>query len=504
MSTNNSDSGLVFENSYAQRLDGYYVLHNGDLAPKPRLIKFNSKLAKSLGFDLQNLDQSQIAAMLSGGTHPRGAMPLAQAYAGHQFGGFSAQLGDGRAILLGEVIDCSATRVDLHLKGSGRTPFSRGGDGKATLGPVLREYLLGEAMHALQVPTTRGLSVVLTGEKVMRDRLLTGAVLGRVASSHIRVGTFQFMAARGEIDKVKLLADYAIERHFNALKDQPNCYLEFLKRVIDAQAQLVARWMSIGFVHGVMNTDNMTISGETIDYGPCAFQDSYNSAALYSSIDHRGRYAYNNQASAAKWNLARLAETLLGLIAEDQDQALELASAAINDFDSLYQNYWLHQMRSKLGLFSKAEKDLALISDLLKIMQEYQIDFTQCFRALSQVLRQTRAQGAKDSQYFAEFKGAWDAPVYQQWQQRWLTRLAADSQSIEQKANLMEGVNPLYIPRNHKVEEALQAAENDNDFAPFERLLDLLTTPYTLREGADEYAAPAPAAFGKYQTFCGT
>lgn len=499
------DLGVSLENTYAQRLTGLYVLHQGDLAAQPQLLKFNTQLAKSLGLSLEKVGDKQMATMLSGGTEPKGAKPLAQAYAGHQFGGFSPQLGDGRALLLGEVIDEHGERKDIHLKGSGRTVFSRGGDGKAALGPVLREYLLAEAMHALHVPTTRALSVVITGDQVMRERVLTGAVLGRVASSHLRVGTFQFLAARGESQRLKELTDYAIQRHFSELHNQPLCYLNFLKVVIDKQAQLIAQWINIGFVHGVMNTDNMTICGETIDYGPCAFIDTYQSDALFSSIDRQGRYAYNNQASLAKWNLARLAETLLALIDEDEDKAFAMASEAVNGFDEIYQAYWLEGMRKKLGLTGENDQDANLAGDLLALMEHHQIDFTLCFRALTNTLKQQQIDDqAKSAAQLLHLDDSAAIQAFDEWQQRWLARIADDLQTLEQQTQLMDSVNPIYIPRNHKVEEALQAAENDKDYSYFERLLALVTHPYSQQPNSREYEIGAPADFGHYQTFCGT
>jgi len=492
------ESGLNFDNSYAQQLSDFYVAGVGDKAPAPRLVKLNRSLAEVLSLDLDNLSSEELAAMLSGGTTPVGACPLSQVYAGHQFGGFSAQLGDGRALLLAEVIDTQGQRRDIHLKGSGRTPFSRGGDGKATLGPVLREYILAEAMHALNIPTTRALAAVTTGEQVMRSGLLPGAVIARVASSHIRVGTFQFFAARDQQTQVKKLADYTIARHFPQLLGSSNCYLGLLRQVRDVQATLIAKWMLVGFVHGVMNTDNMTICGETIDYGPCAFIDHYDPSALFSSIDHQGRYAYGNQPGMAQWDLARFAECLLPLIDDDSNEAVKLASEVVNSFSDCYQQQWLAGMRSKLGLTTAQDDDLALVNDLLELMAQQQVDFTQLFRALANVVL--------DDNEAAEPLFVEPEP-FKRWQARWLQRLASegmDSETCENTAEAMNGVNPIYIPRNHQVEKALQAAENNGDFGPFEQLMIVLAKPFEQRLDLAEYALAAPKSFGRYQTFCGT
>ncbi len=489
------DTGINFENSYAEQLEGFYVPLLGDKAPAPKLVQFNRSLAESFNINVNDLQTNQIAAVLSGGTLPLGAVPLAQAYAGHQFGHFSPQLGDGRALLIGEVIDNNGNRKDIHLKGSGQTPFSRNGDGKAVLGPVLREYLMGEAMHALNIPTTRALAVVTTGENVMRDRLLPGAVLSRVAASHLRVGTFQFFASRNETDKVKQLADYTIWRHYPELMETDNKYLNLLRAVIDRQAALVAKWMQVGFVHGVMNTDNVTISGETIDYGPCAFIDSYDPNAKFSSIDAQGRYAYGNQPAMAQWALARLAETLLPLLAPDTEKAIELATNEVNRFVKQYQNLWLNGMQMKLGLSSIEESDLELVLQLHNVMEEQNVDFTLMFRGLSDVI-----EGNVDVVH-----ALFDVPEkFEQWHLLWSERFKRDPIPMNERINLMKKVNPLYIPRNHKVEEALQAAENELDFSLFEKLIKVLNDPFERHKGFDDYALPAPAGFGPYKTFCGT
>lgn len=489
------DAGFHHDNSYADQLNGFYVPFIGDKAPNPQLIKLNNKLANRIGLNTEQLDQHTIAAILSGGVAIKGANPLAQAYAGHQFGGFSPQLGDGRALLLAEVIDKHGERCDVHLKGSGKTAFSRGGDGKAALGPVLREYLLGEAMHALNVPTTRALAAVSTGEKVWREGRQTGAVLARVAASHLRVGTFEYYAAQAQTDKVKRLADYAINRHYPEVATADNRYLHFLRAVCRQQASLIAKWMHIGFVHGVMNTDNMTISGETIDYGPCAFIDRYSPGAVFSSIDRQGRYAYANQPAIAQWNLARLAECLLPLIHSDNDTAVKLATQEVIDFNARYEDVWLDGMRAKLGLTTVEDNDLALVNDLHAAMEGQHVDFTLLFRNLADDL-------AEDKNRTRELFD--DPQVFDQWKSKWLTRLALESVDNESRVAAMNAVNPLYIPRNHKVEEALQAAEEESNFGPFETLMEVLSDPYTYREGFEAFAVPAPLDSAPYKTYCGT
>jgi uncharacterized protein YdiU (UPF0061 family) len=489
------DSGLTFDNSYAQQLPGFYAEYAGDRAPEPSIVKLNKPLAISLGFDLDTLQEQDIAAMLSGGMEVLGSAPLAQAYAGHQFGGFSPQLGDGRALLLGEVIDVDGCRKDIQLKGSGRTVFSRGGDGKAALGPVLREYLLAEAMHSLAVPTTRALAALTTGENVMRNKRLPGAVLARVATSHVRIGTFQYFAARGEANRVKTLADYCISRHYPELVDSENPYLGLLSDVCEKHAFLVAKWMSIGFVHGVMNTDNMTISGETIDYGPCAFLDQYDPSTVFSSIDQQGRYAYDKQPEMAQWNLARLAETLLPLIDTDGNKAMALATTAINDFTTVYQQHWLILMTAKLGLTDTQAEDLALVTDLLNLMKVHKVDFTQLFNALSRVLKEESAT----AKTFFPVDSAFD-----QWLSRWVQSIDRNSCSKDETIKSMALVNPVYIPRNHQVEAALVAAQEHADFKTFEKLLKIVTQPFEKRPGLAEFESPAPRGLSRYITCCGT
>jgi serine/tyrosine/threonine adenylyltransferase len=483
-----------FDNSFARSLEGFFKPCQAEPATAPTLLKFNHALAKELGLDPVALDSEAGLAIFSGNATPEGSEPLAQAYAGHQFGGFSPQLGDGRALLLGEVIDTQQRRRDIQLKGSGRTPFSRGGDGLAAIGPILREYLIGEAMHALGVPTTRALAAVATGKHVYREIALPGAILTRIAASHIRVGTFQYAGARRDILKVRELADYAIQRHYPDTADAENPYLAFFAAVADSQAALVARWMSIGFIHGVMNTDNMTISGETIDYGPCAFMDKYAASTVFSSIDQYGRYAYANQPEILTWNLARLAETLIPHVDTKKERAIELLTETIECIQPLYESYWLSGMRSKIGLTTEDILDQELINDLLKLMEAGQADFTLVFRRLSQTL-----QGDSDA-----VRNLFKEPdAFNAWAVRWQKRLEQEDIVAETTAQAMDRVNPIYIPRNHKVEESLAASVNQ-DMTPFTKLLEVVTQPFDEVEGNEAYAEPAPATNRRYQTFCGT
>jgi len=485
---------FAFENSYVRELEGLYVPWQAAPAPSPRLLALNEELAWELGVDAGALGAPDGVDLLVGKVAPEGASPVAQAYAGHQFGGYSPLLGDGRALLLGEVIDVHGRRRDLHLKGSGRTPFARGGDGKAAVGPMLREYVIGEAMHALGIPTTRALAVVATGDQVWREGMLPGAVLVRVAASHVRVGTFQYAAARQDSALVRRLADHAITRHHPHAVEADNPYLAFLEAVVDAQAALLARWMLVGFVHGVMNTDNMTISGETIDYGPCAFMEAFDPAAAFSSIDHGGRYAYGNQPGIALWNLARLAETLLPLLHVETETALAAATEVLQSFPGRYHAYWRRGMGAKLGLADGHEQDGALIDDLLALLHAHRVDFTLCFRALSSYLL---GDAAPARSLFAE-PGAFDA-----WAERWKARLASRPAVPQATAQAMNRVNPAYIPRNHLVEETLAAA-TAGDLEPFQALLDVLSQPFHQRPGLEAFGAPAPSTFGPYRTFCGT
>lgn len=483
-----------FDNSYAREMEGFYLPCSAVPVPKPALLFFNAELATELGLDAQALNTPLGAEIFSGNVALNGAEPIAQAYAGHQFGGFSAQLGDGRALLLGEIITPAAERVDIQLKGSGRTPFSRGGDGRAALGPVLREYLMGEAMHALGIASTRGLAVVTTGADVERGDVLPGAVLTRVAASHLRVGTFQFFAARGEREKVQKLADYAMARHYPHLVGAADKYLAFLSAVIDAQIALVAKWMQVGFVHGVMNTDNMTISGETIDYGPCAFIDSYDPKTVFSSIDTGGRYAFANQPIIAQWNLARLAETLLPLIDPNEDTAIRLAMDEINSVPARYAAVWLEGMRHKIGLQSAEVEDADMIGEMFAAMANENVDYTQFFRRLAE------AAGGETRAVLELFD---DPSRITLWLVKWRGRMSRDTLAPAERRDAMNRVNPAYIPRNHKVQEALDAAVL-GDLAPYRQILSVLSSPFKRRAGLETNETPAPRDFGPYTTYCGT
>jgi uncharacterized protein YdiU (UPF0061 family) len=488
---------MHFDNSYARELPGLAVPWQPTAVPAPSMLYFNRALAEELELDADALDGPRGAAVFSGNEVPEGAMPIAQAYAGHQFGGFSPSLGDGRALLLGEVIDRHGRRRDIAFKGSGATPFSRGGDGKAAVGPVLREAIVGEAMHALGIPTTRALAAVATGEPVMREDTLPGAVLTRVASSHLRVGTFQYFAARGQFDKLRQLADYAIRRHDPELVDHPDRYVELLRAIAERQAALVARWMHVGFIHGVMNTDNMAISGETIDYGPCAFMEAYDPGTVFSSIDTHGRYAYANQPLIARWNLARLAEALLPLIdADDPERAVSRATEVIDGFPARYEGHWLIGARAKLGLARTEEGDGALARDWLALLQAQAVDHTLAWRFLADAVDD---EGFRLQALFEDTRPLMD------WLARWRRRGALEASAPADRAARMQRTSPVYIARNHRVEEALAAASVDGDLGPFKRLLDVIAQPFDERAGLDAYVAPAPPEVtARYRTFCGT
>ncbi|MFZ3221733.1 MAG: YdiU family protein [Rugosibacter sp.] len=500
-----SAGGFTFDNSFARELDGVYVPWQAVTVPAPRLLKLNLDLAQELGLDGTALNGELGTEIFSGNLLPLGATPLAQAYAGHQFGGYSPRLGDGRALLLGEVIDIHGQRRDIAFKGSGRTPFSRGGDGKAAIGPVLREYLIGEAMHALGLPTTRALAAVATGENILRDNgPLPGAVLTRVAASHIRVGTFQLVAAREDLAMLRRLADYVIQRHYPALKEQANPYLALFGAVAERQAALIAGWMTVGFIHGVMNTDNMTLSGETIDYGPCAFMDRFDAATVYSSIDENGRYAYGNQPMIANWNLARLAEAMLPLFAENTDTAVSLAMDVLNAFPQHYQTHWLNRMRAKLGISGSQPDDMTLANDFLGSMNGQAVDYTQAFRCLGEVAKNSGNAESHDQALTALHALYVDSTVFNAWLSRWQQRVQDDRTATE-RAAAMHAVNPLYIPRNHKVEEALTAASEHRDMQPFEQLLKIIQQPFVEQAGGQDYVLPlSMAASANYKTFCGT
>jgi uncharacterized protein YdiU (UPF0061 family) len=486
---------ISLSNTYSGLPGRFYAHVRPTGVPQPRMLAFNHALAAELGLDAAQLDSPEGAEIFSGNTVPEGMTPIAMAYAGHQFGGFVPQLGDGRAILLGEVVDRNGVRRDIQLKGAGRTPYSRGGDGRAALGPVLREYLVSEAMHALGIPTTRALAAVATGDAVYRETALPGAVLTRVAASHIRVGTFQFFAARGDVEGLTALADYVIDRLYPELRNADQRCLELLKSVANRQAALVARWMHVGFIHGVMNTDNSSISGETIDFGPCAFMDAYNPATVFSSIDQGGRYQYQNQPGIAQWNLARLAETLLPVIDESIDAAVEKANQVVVDYAATFQDAWSAGLRRKIGLKTAEEDDGMLIQSLLDLMQKDEVDWTSAFRRLGDSAR------GDDAPFWSLFE---DRAAADRWLSSWRARIARETEDPA-RAEKMDKANPLYIPRNHLVEEALAAAINDDDLGPFEALHNVLSDPYN-DQGRDNerYTQPAPHDGPVYRTFCGT
>ena len=485
-----------FQNTYAALPANFFARVAPTPVAAPRLIKLNRSLAIHLGLDPDLLSTPEGAEILAGKRVPEGADPIAMAYAGHQFGHFVPQLGDGRAILLGEVIDADSVRRDIQLKGSGPTPFSRRGDGRAALGPVLREYIVSEAMFALGIPTTRSLAAVITGENVIRETMLPGAVLTRVASSHIRVGTFQFFAARGDTDGVRRLADHAIARHYPDAASTKRPYHALLEGVVARQADLVARWLLVGFIHGVMNTDNCSISGETIDYGPCAFMDHYDPAQVFSSIDEMGRYAYANQPRIALWNLTRLAECLLPLFSDDKDKAIEQAQAILGEFAEKFTTAYQAGLRAKIGLFTTRDGDEALVQDLLDAMAKNQADFTLTFRRLTEAALDTDNDSVR--QLFAE------PAAFDEWAVRWRQRIADEPRSPAERHAAMRAVNPAFIPRNHRVEAVIQAAMNNDDYAPFEELLAVLAKPFEDQPDFATYADPPQPEQRVMQTFCGT
>jgi uncharacterized protein YdiU (UPF0061 family) len=485
--------------SYASLPERFFARVQPTRVAAPQLIKLNRALASDLNLDLSALDARALAELYSGNVLPPGTVPIAMVYAGHQFGHFVAQLGDGRAILIGEMRDRAGVLRDIQLKGSGRTPYSRSGDGRAALGPVLREYLVSEAMHALGIPATRSLAAVSTGESVQRETTQPGAILTRVAASHVRVGTFQYFAARGDAAGMKILADYVIERHFPqcAAAQGNSPYLALLQQVVSRQAALIARWMNVGFIHGVMNTDNMAVSGETIDFGPCAFMDTFDPATVFSSIDEYGRYAYANQPNAALWNLARFAETLLPLIDADTQRAIAVATEAIANFETLFKDGWLDGMRLKLGLSTSEPGDRQLAEDLLKAMHRSQADFTLSFRALCAAARDPHGDGLVRGQFV-------NAGDYDEWAPRWRARMSREAISPSARVESMQQANPAYIPRNHRVEQAIVAAVERGDFALFEEFSQVLAAPYTERAAFAGYANPPQPQERVRQTFCGT
>ena len=491
-----NNMGWNFHNSYKELPKPFYSELNLNPVRNPNLVILNKPLAKSLGLDIDLLESKEGVEVLAGNKKAEDGAYIAQAYSGHQFGHFT-MLGDGRALLIGEQnvdtpIDISGKpykKFDIQLKGSGRTPYSRGGDGRAVLGPMLREYIISEAMHSLKIPTTRSLAVVKTGEKVYREYVKQGAILTRVASSHLRFGTFEYAANYLGKEELKNLADYAIDRHYPYIRNDENKYLSLLKEVINAHASLVAKWLCVGFIHGVMNTDNMTISGETIDYGPCAFINTYDPDTVFSSIDIQGRYAYKNQPNMASWNICRFAETLLPLINEDTDVAIDLAQKAIFEFSDIHFSYWFAQMRNKLGLFNEEAMDKAIIEDLLGMMEKYKEDYTNTFVSLT--YRKNMNQGM-----FA-------TPEFTNWHKNWQERLERQEESIEEAYELMKKSNPIVIPRNHRVEEALEAAD-DGDLSVMEKLLSVLSNPYEYKEEMDEYMELPEPSDSPYRTYCGT
>ncbi|AGF57640.1 uncharacterized protein YdiU (UPF0061 family) [Clostridium saccharoperbutylacetonicum] len=478
--------GWNFDNSYARLPDVFFTKQSPDNVPSPKLIIFNHSLALSLGLNEKTTENIEVFA---GNTLPEGAHPIAQAYGGHQYGYFN-MLGDGRAVLLGEQITPLGERFDIQLKGSGRTSYSRRGDGKAALGPMLREYIISEAMHGLGIPTTRSLAVVTTGESVFRENILKGAVLTRIAASHIRVGTFQYAREWCKVEELKALADYTLKRHFYNEVNHENKYLFLLQEVIKRQALLIAKWQLVGFVHGVMNTDNVSISGETIDYGPCAFMDNYDPATVFSSIDSEGRYAYGNQPYIAAWNLARFAETLLPLLNNDKEKAIQLAENALSNFTELYQNNYELGMRQKLGIFNEEPKDNQLIKELLSIMYKYGADYTNTFREL------TLHEFSNTEMFKSE--------DFDKWYKKWQERLSRQMESKDYVQKLMKNSNPAVIPRNHRVEEALEAAEKQEDYSVMEKLLSVISKPYDYSIDQIEYTTLPKKSACNYRTFCGT
>jgi uncharacterized protein YdiU (UPF0061 family) len=483
------ETGLNLENSYADLPKIFFNTQSPSHVPSPKLVVLNYPLITSLGLNAQALQSTDGVDIFAGNKIPEGAVPIAQAYAGHQFGHFTL-LGDGRAVLIGEHITPLGEKFDIQLKGSGRTSYSRGGDGKAALGPMLREYIISEAMNALGIATTRSLAVVTTGESIIRETELPGAILTRVAASHIRVGTFQYVSKWGTVEELRALADYTLQRHFQEMDNKENRYLFLLREVIKKQAELIAKWQLVGFIHGVMNTDNMAISGETIDYGPCAFMDAYDLSTVFSSIDIHGRYAYGNQPNISAWNLARFAETLLPLVHINQNEALKLAQNEVSNFSNLYKYNWLSGMRAKLGIFNEELEDEYLIEELLSMMQKYGADYTNTFRALT-------SDKIEDTVLFGKEE-------FDKWYELWQERLTRQEESEVSSKQLMQRINPAVIPRNHRVEEALEAAVKQGDYSVMERLLDALSRPYDYSKEQDYYSTlPEPSAC-LYRTYCGT
>jgi uncharacterized protein YdiU (UPF0061 family) len=489
MTDRNKLTGWNFDNSYTRLPEKFYTNQQPTPSRSPELVVLNYSLARYLGLNIAMLKSKAGIEMLSGIQIPEGSTPIAQAYAGHQFGYFT-MLGDGRAVLLGEQITPRSERVDIQLKGSGETPYSRNGDGKAALGPMLREYIMSEAMHALGIETTRSLAVVLTGDKVYRESPLDGAILTRVALSHIRVGTFQYAANFGTIEDIKALADYTIKRHYPFIENEDNKYLSFLKEVVKHQAMLISKWQLTGFIHGVMNTDNMDISGETIDYGPCAFMDEYDPETVFSSIDRNGRYAYGNQPKIAEWNLSRFAETLLPLLHENKEQSVIMAQDAVNEFSDIYKVHWLAGMRAKIGILNEEDEDESLVNELLDMMYRYHEDFTNTFRLFTLGKYEETVMGGTNE--------------FSNWLERYKSRLSRQQEDNDSSKELMRNSNPFVIPRNHRVEEALNAAVNNGDYSVMERLMDVLSKPYAYTDDQLEYTKLPNEKNKCYKTYCGT
>ena len=483
-----NEIGWNFDNTYSKLPESFISKISPIPVKSPELTIFNYNLAEKLGLNFSSIEKNDLSNLFSGNLLPEGSKSIAQAYAGHQFGHFT-MLGDGRAVLMGEHVSKNNERFDIQFKGSGQTPFSRNGDGRAALGPMLREYIISEAMHSLNVPTTRSLAVVKTGEDVVRENILQGAILTRVASSHLRVGTFQYVAMRNNESELRTLVDYTINRHYPNIKKSKNKAIDLLKVLIELQIDLVVNWMRVGFIHGVMNTDNMSISGETIDYGPCAFMDTYDPQTVFSSIDESGRYAYFNQPSITKWNLARFAECLISLIDPKKEKAIEIATETINSFDKSYETKWINMMRDKLGLFGQDQKDQVLIIDLLTWIHKNKADYTNTFCFLM------------DENF--QHNKIYNDENFLTWKERWKERLKLNNNTPEKYLSLMKSVNPLVIPRNHKVEEVLESA-NNNDLSPLKKLIKVLEKPYEKTKENIDYQSPAPASDKKYKTFCGT
>lgn len=481
-------ASITFKNSYEKLPDCFYERIDPVPVKAPKIIKFNQNLALELGLDTEMLQSQKGAEFFSGNFLAYGSNPIALAYAGHQFGNFVPRLGDGRAVLLGEICNKNGKCFDLQLKGSGKTSFSRRGDGRAALGPIIREYILSEAIHKLGIKTTRSLAFVSTGEPVFRETIMPGGIITRVASSHIRVGTFEYFAAKGDIESVKLLADYTIKRHYLECKSEDNPYISLLEKVSESQASLIASWMGVGFIHGVMNTDNTSISGETIDYGPCAFMDEYDPNIVFSSIDINGRYAYINQPYIGQWNLARFAQAILPLLDQNIDNAVDIAEKIVADFNIIYQEKWLQVMSKKIGIAKPESQDYKLIQDFLNIIQKERLDFTNSFRKLVTLLN--NEDGCE--------------PVFDNWSKNWRKRLNKDKNDKEFQTELMNSSNPAYIPRNHQVEKAIKFAVDEGDFSAMENLIEVLDSPYKYENKYKSYTnIPKPEERVK-ETFCGT